>query len=78
MTRGLFRTGSVTAILPPCENPVADWTCRVFSLRKGEPVRLVANTTTLYALRIPAAGLGRLEQFQGGLNICLERCLLPD
>ena len=32
---------TVTATLPLCENPVADWTCRVFSLREGEPVLLV-------------------------------------
>jgi len=69
---------TVTATLPLCENPVADWTCRVFSLREGEPVLLVANTTTLYSMLIPAVGLERLEQFQGGLNICLERRLLAD
>ena len=69
---------TVTAALPLSENPFADWTCRVFSLREDDPVLLVANTAALYSLLVPAAGLRDLEQFHGGLSISLERRLLTD
>jgi hypothetical protein len=69
---------TVTATPPLSENPAVDWTCRIFSLRESEPILLVANTATLYSLLVPASGLENLEQFLGGLNICLEQRLLTD
>ena len=64
--------------MPLAENPFADWTCRVFTVREGELLMLITNTASLYSLLAPAKGLENLEQFDYGLIRYLERHMLTD
>ena len=64
--------------LPLADNPVTDWTCRVFELHKNESLMLITNTASLYSFLTPANGLETTEQFGNGLGHYLERQLLAD
>ena len=59
--------------LPLAENPIVDWTCRVFPVGESNSVMLITNTASLYSLLAPANGLENREQFENGLIRYLER-----
>ena len=64
--------------LPLADDPVSDWTCRVFELDERESLMLITNTASLYSFLTPANGLETAEQFGNGLGHYLERQLLAD
>ena len=53
---------ALTEALPPDENPFADWTAHLFTVRRTQYVILM-NTAALYAVILPGRGMADEDRF---------------